>query len=141
MNSSSVDPVYAHSKREAIWILVIWGLSFAWTVPYCYYNGFRTTDPEWELEVVMGMPSWVFYGVAAPWFIAGVRWGLDLSGPLGLEAVGSWVSTTRDVINPRRQEGDRKVGEADVVHAKGRRRLGRIRGWSSRRRRRSRGST
>ena len=49
-----------------------------------------------------------------PGFIAGVRWGIDLSGPLGLEAVGSWVSATRDVINPRRQEGDRKVAEADV---------------------------
>lgn len=49
-----------------------------------------------------------------PGVMAGVRWGIDLSGPIGLEAVGSWVSATRDVINPRRQEGDRKVGEADV---------------------------
>ena len=49
-----------------------------------------------------------------PGVMAGLRWGIDLSGPLGLEAVGSWVSATRDVINPRRQEGDRKVGEADV---------------------------
>jgi hypothetical protein len=49
-----------------------------------------------------------------PGVMAGVRWGIDVSGPLGIEAVGTWVTATRDVINPRRQEGDRKVGEADV---------------------------
>lgn len=43
----------------------------------------------------------------------GVRWGVRLSGPLGFEAVGGVISGKRDVVNPARLEGDRKVGEAD----------------------------
>jgi len=45
---------------------------------------------------------------------AGGRWGIRLSGPLGFEAVAGLISGTRDVINPARPEGDRKVGEADA---------------------------
>jgi len=45
----------------------------------------------------------------------GARWGIRLSGPLGFEGVAGVVSGKRDVINPARLEGDRKVGEADVL--------------------------
>jgi hypothetical protein len=45
----------------------------------------------------------------------GGRWGINLSGPLGFEAVAGVISGSRDVINPARVEGDRKVGEADVL--------------------------
>lgn len=45
----------------------------------------------------------------------GARWGIRLSGPLGFETVAGVISGTRDVINPARPEGDRKVGEADVL--------------------------
>ncbi len=44
----------------------------------------------------------------------GGRWGMELSGPLSLEAVGGLVSGSRDIVNPGRDEGERKVGEADV---------------------------
>jgi hypothetical protein len=44
----------------------------------------------------------------------GARWGVNLSGPLGLEGVASTISGSRDVVNPARAEGDRVVGEADV---------------------------
>jgi hypothetical protein len=43
----------------------------------------------------------------------GGRWGIRLSGPLGFEAVAGLISGSRDVVNPARPEGDRKVGEAD----------------------------
>jgi hypothetical protein len=43
----------------------------------------------------------------------GARWGIDLSGPLGFEAVAGMISGTRDVMNPAQLVGDRKVGEAD----------------------------
>lgn len=44
----------------------------------------------------------------------GVRYGLELSGPVALEAVSSFVSTERDVVNPGRPEGDRVVDEAEI---------------------------
>jgi len=47
----------------------------------------------------------------------GARWGLEVSGPISLEAVTSLIDATRDVINPGRAPGDRKVGEADATMA------------------------
>ena len=48
-------------------------------------------------------------------FEFGGRWGIDLSGPLGFEIVSAWITGTRDVINPAKLIGDKKVGEADVL--------------------------
>jgi hypothetical protein len=45
----------------------------------------------------------------------GARYALHLSGPLSLEGVGGLISGTRDVINPARAEGDRIIGEGDVL--------------------------
>ena len=72
MNSPTADPVYVHSKREGIVILIIWALGFAWTVPYCYFTGYQTTTENWKLTTTWGIPSWVFWGVAFPWFVSGV---------------------------------------------------------------------
>ncbi len=72
MTSSNADQVYVHSRNEAYLILIVWGLSFAWTVPYCYYTGYQTTAENWELKLTMGIPSWIFWGVAFPWCVAGV---------------------------------------------------------------------
>lgn len=72
MTSPAVDPVYAHSKSEAKVILVIWGLSFLWTVPYCYFAGYQTPQAPIELSLTFGIPSWVFWGVAFPWTVSGL---------------------------------------------------------------------
>lgn len=45
----------------------------------------------------------------------GLRYGIEVSGPFGLEAVGRALPTTRDVRDPRRAEGNRTIGEADVL--------------------------
>ena len=47
--------------------------------------------------------------------LVGARWGIELAGPVSFETVTSFMPGTRDVINPGRAEGDRKVGEADVL--------------------------
>jgi hypothetical protein len=47
--------------------------------------------------------------------IFGVRYAVDLSGPLSLEGNVSFLDGTRDVISPARPEGDRVIGEADVL--------------------------
>ena len=49
-----------------------------------------------------------------PGQIIGIRYGLELSGPLSLEGVASWIPTTRDVVDPSRFGGARRVGSADV---------------------------
>lgn len=66
------DPVYIHSRNEAIVILIVWAISFAWTVPYCYFTGYQTTTESWELSLTWGLPSWIVWGVAVPWCTAGV---------------------------------------------------------------------
>ncbi len=43
----------------------------------------------------------------------GARYTLHLGGPFGLEGVVSYLPTTRNIVDPSRDEGDRVVGEAD----------------------------
>lgn len=47
--------------------------------------------------------------------ILGARYGVEITGPVALEGVVTSLRTTRDVVNPARQEGERVVGEADVA--------------------------
>lgn len=69
---NDADPVYVHSLREAYAILGLWTLSFLWTVPYCYFRGYSApADPD-QVAIVLGMPDWVAWGVAVPWFVCGV---------------------------------------------------------------------
>ena len=49
-----------------------------------------------------------------PGQMVGVRYGLELSGPLSVEGVASWIPTTRDVVDPSGFVGARTVGSADV---------------------------
>lgn len=64
------DPVFLHSRSEALIIFLIWLATFAWTVPYCYFNGFGKIADSSELQLVLGFPSWVFWGIGMPWLIA-----------------------------------------------------------------------
>jgi hypothetical protein len=68
------DSVYASSIRELKWILAIWTASFIWVVGYCVLYGYY--EEEAPLVTVMGMPSWVFWGVFLPWFasLAATAW-------------------------------------------------------------------
>lgn len=66
------DPVYLHSRREAVVILLVWVATFAWTVPYCYVYGYSAPADPAALELVFGMPAWVTWGVGVPWVVAGL---------------------------------------------------------------------
>ena len=46
-------------------------------------------------------------------FVGG-RYALELSGPLSVEGLLLYVPTVRDVVDPRRAEGDRSIGETDA---------------------------
>ncbi|MAI31789.1 MAG: YhdT family protein [Rubripirellula sp.] len=63
-----VDPVYESSLRELKWIFVIWLTHFIWVVGYCYAFGYLASGTK--LTTVIGMPSWVFWGVFVPWLSA-----------------------------------------------------------------------
>lgn len=64
------DPVFLHSRREAIVIVATWFVALIWTVPFCYLNGFQPESGAREVTFILGMPSWVFYGIACPWMAA-----------------------------------------------------------------------
>lgn len=53
----------------------------------------------------------------APGPIMGLQYAIRVGGPISLEATSFFVPTTRDVIDPDREEGQRKIGEADVLLA------------------------
>lgn len=46
--------------------------------------------------------------------LLGARYAVEVGGPVFIEGMTSLLPTTRDIIDPRRAEGDRSIGEADV---------------------------
>lgn len=66
------DPVFLHSRREALIIFCAWLAGLVWAVPYCYTNGYiGNVDPE-NVKTILGIPSWVFWGIAVPWLVADI---------------------------------------------------------------------
>ena len=46
--------------------------------------------------------------------LVGGRYAIETGGPVFFEGLLSYLPTRRDVVDPRRQLGDRSIGEADV---------------------------
>ena len=67
------DATYRHARQEAILIFLAWAVALLWAVPYCYFAGFSTepVDPE-SITLILGIPSWVFWGIGFPWLVADV---------------------------------------------------------------------
>jgi len=64
------DPVFLHSRREAIVIFCFWLVALLWAVPFCYLNGYaENIDPE-NFSTTWGIPTWLFWGILVPWFAA-----------------------------------------------------------------------
>ena len=60
----SEDPLLAHSRREAVAVVVLWAIAGIWTLGYCSLYGYeRTAEPI----LILGIPSWVVWGVFVPW--------------------------------------------------------------------------
>jgi hypothetical protein len=86
----------------------------AQTVP----SPFRYVETKQELGLLFGVTNAAtgrFGFGPAGGLRLGARWGIRLSGPLGFEGVAGVISGKRDVVNPARLEGDRKIGEADAL--------------------------
>lgn len=70
--SDAIDPVLKNARREAIIIGVAWFLSTVYCCVYCYWTGYiREGHPLGAEDVrpILGMPSWVFWGIMVPWLI------------------------------------------------------------------------
>lgn len=66
------DPVFLNTRREALLILGLWLVCLCWVIPYCATQGYRPVPEGETIELVCGMPHWVFWGVALPWLVASV---------------------------------------------------------------------
>lgn len=72
---AEIDPVLKNSRREAIIITVAWFLSTVYCCTYCYFTGYTTSSKPLgmdDVKPILGMPSWIFWGVMAPWFVCSI---------------------------------------------------------------------
>ncbi len=63
------DPLVLHARRETLVILAAFAVCMVWSIGWCYCVGYLGPDGG-PVSKVLGMPSWVFWGVAVPWLAA-----------------------------------------------------------------------
>ena len=64
------DPVLRNSAREAVTIGLSWVACTTYCCVYCYLFGYRRDGNPLgvaDIRPVLGVPSWFFWGVLAPW--------------------------------------------------------------------------
>jgi hypothetical protein len=54
-----------NARREGCLVLAVWTAALVWSVGVCFLFGYRRNPTE--IGLVLGMPDWTFWGVAAPW--------------------------------------------------------------------------
>jgi hypothetical protein len=65
MTTPREDPVVRDCRRETAVVTVIAVAALVYSVGYCAIFGYgRAGDP---IRFVLGFPSWVFWGIVAPW--------------------------------------------------------------------------
>jgi len=67
INGSDPDPVWKNSLREALEILVLGAVFLTWTIGYSYLYGYGVGA---RTNLILGIPSWAFWGIAFPWGMA-----------------------------------------------------------------------
>lgn len=70
MSERNYDPTFLNTRREAKVIFAVWVVALLWAVPACWLLGYG--KPPGEITTVLGVPSWVFWGIAVPWLVADV---------------------------------------------------------------------
>ncbi len=56
---------------ELKWMVVTWAVFFAWVIGYSSVAGYSAAEQA-EVQMVWGIPSWVFYGWLIPLLVANV---------------------------------------------------------------------
>lgn len=79
------------------------------------YTFFENRQEAGVFAGVTGQSTGRFGYGPGPGPIFGARYGIHLGGPFGLVGTFGYNPTTRDVVDPTRDEGDRVAGEADAT--------------------------
>lgn len=58
------------ARREALLVAGLWIAALLWSVGYSYLSGYGATADK--LQFTLGFPSWIFWGVVAPWVLCAV---------------------------------------------------------------------
>jgi hypothetical protein len=58
------DPIVVNARREALVAFGLWLIAGLWTIGYCGTFGYGQTG---EIQLVLGVPSWVMWGIFVPW--------------------------------------------------------------------------
>ena len=138
MSRHREGPVVRDCRREAGAVAVIAIAATAYSVVYCALFGYgRAGEP---IRFVLGFPSWVFWGVVAPWGVCVLicgwfSWWFMSDEELGEvhEDAGRWLSRSPPSRAPRRPAG----GPWPLCSASSRRRSG----WGRSRRARPRAAS
>jgi hypothetical protein len=71
MLESPQENALVRTARQEAWLVAgLWISALIWSVGYSYLNGYgATTD---KLQFTLGFPSWIFWGVVAPWVLCAV---------------------------------------------------------------------
>jgi hypothetical protein len=54
-----------NARREGLIIMAVWLAALVWSVGFSYVFGYYR-DPA-AIELVLGFPDWVFWGIVVPW--------------------------------------------------------------------------
>jgi hypothetical protein len=65
VKSSNEDPLLRTSRREGMISLGVFVIALAYTIGYCTLYGYGAEAER--LSLVLGVPSWVMWGIFLPW--------------------------------------------------------------------------
>ncbi len=66
------DPVFLHARREALVILGLFSIFMVWSISWCYFGGYLAPEEQANVSILLGMPSWAFWGILLPWLAVDV---------------------------------------------------------------------
>ena len=66
------DPVFVNSWRETVVIISLFLFFMFWTVCVSFFLGLEKNylpEDGSPIQLILGMPNWVFWGVFIPWMV------------------------------------------------------------------------
>jgi len=64
------DPLLRSARREMKVAVVFWLVCAAWAVGLGKFLAYRKLEDGVGVDMILGMPSWVFWVVILPWILA-----------------------------------------------------------------------
>jgi uncharacterized protein involved in cysteine biosynthesis len=66
-DSGKEQELLRHARREGLLIMIVWAIALLWSVVSANLWGYRENRDPATIELILGMPDWVFWSVALPW--------------------------------------------------------------------------